>query len=151
MPDSKSTLTQGAPPPTLRWRFLNWPAKARRVATLTIFLVVTGMLLAPTSSLPDVALPFPYLDKVTHIGIFAVLAAAVRWSLPFRAGQTGQPLMILLMLCAYGFGIECLQPLMPAAGRSFEWADLLADGVGTILGLWACGRLTDSAVISAAS
>jgi hypothetical protein len=136
-----SNLGQGTHPPAMRWRFLNWPVYARRGAVVLLFVGMTLGLLAPARTLPDMDFEFPYQDKLVHVVIFAALAGAIRWSMPHRAGHPVNLVRLVFVLLAYGFGIECLQPLMPGAGRMFEWADLLADGIGAIAGLWLCGKL----------
>lgn len=75
-------------------------------------------------------------DKAVHFLLFAVLAAL----LGRRTATTGlgAPLSVAVLLATlYGAGTEALQAVVP--GRSAEWADLLADGVGALAGstfLW---------------
>lgn len=67
-------------------------------------------------------------DKLNHVLAFAALTTS--------AGQAfvRMPLRrIVLGLLAYGLFIELVQTQIP--GRSGEWPDLLADGVGIALAL----------------
>ena len=65
-------------------------------------------------------------DKTNHLLGFAVLGLLGLWSYPGRA------VPVLLGLLAYGGLIEVLQSLTPY--RLAEWADLLADALGLLLG-----------------
>jgi VanZ family protein len=65
-------------------------------------------------------------DKLNHFSAFATLTvlAGIGWLQPRRAA---------LALLAYGGLIELLQTQVP--GRSAEWTDLAADGIGILIGL----------------
>lgn len=86
-------------------------------------------------------------DKVYHILAFACLA------LPLPFVKPRWTLWVILSVITYGGTIEALQPYF---GRHAEWADLLADGLGALLGagtgcaLSVCwrSRLADSAPLS---
>lgn len=69
------------------------------------------------------------LDKVGHLLAFAALAFSGYLSFP---ASRGTRIALLCGLFAYGGLIEVLQLLVP--GRSSEWGDLLADGLGVALG-----------------
>jgi len=69
--------------------------------------------------------PVPYLDKTAHATAFAALVAPMAWHRP-RALVWGVPLALV-----YGGVIELIQP---SFGRSAEWADFWADGIGVALG-----------------
>ena len=64
-------------------------------------------------------------DKLYHILAFASLA------LPLPFAKPRLTLWVILSVIVYGGTIEVLQPYF---GRQAEWADLLADGLGAILG-----------------
>ena len=64
-------------------------------------------------------------DKVYHMIAFTCLALPVPFTKPRWT------LWVILSVIAYGGTIEVVQPYF---GRHAEWADLLADGVGAILG-----------------
>ena len=65
-------------------------------------------------------------DKNNHMLAFAVLAVLGLWGYP------GRMVLLLLGLLAYGGLIEVLQSFTP--DRFAEWADLLADVVGLLVG-----------------
>ena len=87
------------------------------VGLATIIAVLTLMPL-PVSGPTD-------SDKVYHILAFASLA------LPLPFAKPRWTLWVILSVIAYGGTIEVMQPYF---GRHAEWTDLLADGVGAILG-----------------
>lgn len=69
------------------------------------------------------------LDKLGHFMAFAALAFSAYLSFP---SSRGMRTALLLGLLAYGALIEVLQLLVP--GRSAEWGDWLADGIGMVFG-----------------
>ena len=94
------------------------------------------------SSLPAHEVPeswFPYQDKVQHIIAYTclgfVFARALSWK--FRNNPQGKPFknalyISIFMSTAYGALDEFHQSFTP--GRSVEFADFLADSVGSIIG-----------------
>jgi len=125
----------------MRWGWLDWPAGARQVLTLGFLVLVNWLLFAPSSTFKEVHIFLAYQDKLAHFGIFFVLAGLIRWSVPGLWGRGWMRVMLVLALVGYGLGTECLQPLIPGAGRAFEWLDLLMDGLGVAAGLALCERL----------
>lgn len=86
-----------------------------------------GLLLA-LALYPDTPGPsLAYGDKLGHLAAFAVLGA---W---FGALRRGAFLGVGLALLAYGGLIEVLQSLTPS--RRPEWADLMANLVGIVIGI----------------
>lgn len=79
-------------------------------------------------SLAPVTTPMPSTgwDKTNHLLAFSTLAFLGRGAYP------GRTVTVLVGLLAYGGLIEVLQSFTP--DRSAEWTDLLADGVGVLLG-----------------
>lgn len=69
-------------------------------------------------------------DKLNHLVAFAALAWCAMFG--YRSNPRGTRLAVLLALLAFGGAIELLQLLVPQ--RSAEWADLLADGLGIVVG-----------------
>ena len=65
-------------------------------------------------------------DKLNHLCAFGALMLLAGHAWPQRWGRAA------LGLLAYGGLIELLQTQVP--GRSGEWPDLLADGLGLLLG-----------------
>lgn len=130
-----------SPPVSMRWRWLNWPATPRRTVTLVFLVFFNWLFLAPASTFRDVHLFLSHQDKLAHFGIFGILTGLVRWSIPAPWGEGKTRVGMILALLAYGAGIECLQPFMPGAGRTFEWTDLLLDAVGVFMGILVCEYL----------
>lgn len=122
-----------AAPVPIRWGWLDWPAGVRLAAATGYAAFVTWALLAPGSTFEGVDGAFPHQDKVAHGVIFLALALVVRWGLPGAlAGGRGRT-MALAALVGYAAAMEFLQAAIPAAQRTFEWADLALNQAG----LWA--------------
>ena len=121
--------------------WLSWPAWARLTTTGCYWVLVNWFLFAPSTTFQSVHHFLPQQDKIAHLVMMGTLAALVRWSIPDRWGRGWNGAVVILVLAAYGFGTECIQALVPSQGRSFEWADVLMDGLGSLLGMWLCGRL----------
>jgi VanZ family protein len=69
------------------------------------------------------------LDKVGHLMAFTALAFSGYLAFPSSRGTRAA---LLVGLLVYGGLIEVLQLSVP--GRSAEWGDLLADGIGIVFG-----------------
>jgi VanZ family protein len=95
------------------WRWMFW----------ICLLAVLALSLLPLSP----QLPTTGWDKTNHLLAFCVLA--ILGNQAYR-GRTD---MVLLGLLIYGGLIEILQSFTP--DRMAEWADLLADGLGLLVGL----------------
>lgn len=78
----------------------------------------------------DVVPEIPYLDKVVHLGLFAVLGALLR-----LAGL--RPGVAWLLAATWGLLDELHQSTVP--GRDADPFDLLADAAGAYLGILAVG------------
>ncbi len=77
---------------------------------------------------PPGAPVFPYADKVVHLALFALLAAAVRW-------RCGPAALGVGAVALYAAGSEVVQAVwLPS--RSGDVRDLFADLLGVALG-WA--------------
>jgi VanZ family protein len=90
---------------------------------IAAFIIVTCLM--PARDVPDTGIP----DKVVHVFSYAVLAF---WYASIL--QRRHLVALLLALTAFGGLIELAQGAMHL-GRHAEWADLLADVVGSVLGL----------------
>lgn len=91
--------------------------------------IVTYLALTPT---PPKAADLGW-DKLNHLSAFTALMLLAGQAWPRHRRRAG------LALLAHGGLIEILQTQVP--GRSAEWGDLLADGVGIVLGLGLLGIL----------
>ena len=102
-----------------------WPRPGAAVWRWLLGLAMLALLvlsLAPLSG----SLPSTGWDKGNHALGFAVLGWLGRWSWP------GRMVIVLPVLLGYGALIELLQSFTP--DRLAEYGDLLADGVGLLLG-----------------
>ena len=100
--------------------------RAWRLALLALLAVISFLALTPA---PPSGIDSGW-DKLNHLAAFAVLALAAGFSAAASARHAGRSALALLV---YGGLIELLQSRMPP--RQGEWADLLADAVGILLGL----------------
>lgn len=104
-----------------------------RLATLTwlwraAFYSLAGFILFLATTPLDYPVPSSSWDKLNHVAAFGVLATLLSLAhRPMGAVLQGAALI------AYGLLIEVWQYFLPE--RHFEWADLLADGIGIVLGL----------------
>ena len=87
-------------------------------------LIASVAMLSPTT--PKVDIEFDYLDKLVHLGTFAVLAFLLDsgWSESSYSFKKWGSLLI------YGLAIEVAQHYIP--NRGFEWMDWVADGAGLV-------------------
>jgi VanZ family protein len=99
-------------PSVMEWRWL--------LAVAMLALLVLS-LMPPSPHMPTTG-----WDKSNHMLGFAVLAVLGHAAWPLRT------MSVLVGLLAYGGLIEVLQSFTP--DRFAEWGDLLADGVGLLIG-----------------
>jgi VanZ family protein len=105
--------------PTLRYR-RTWVAFGLLLAA-----IITYFSLIPAQRLPSVGLS----DKVEHMAAYVLLAFFFGALLPRRDYK-----FLFLALLAFGGAIEIAQGLMKL-GREADLMDLVADVVGTVIGL----------------
>lgn len=104
-----------------------------RPALAGLLIVVLALSLLPLG--PDA--PTTGWDKTNHLLAFSTLAIVACLAYPRRI-----PALLLALLC-YGALIEVLQSF--TSYRSAEWADLLADAVGLLVG-WGLWQLASKVV-----
>ena len=105
------------------WLYLSW----------VFFIAILTLL--PGSMLPDVSWDFISIDKTVHIILFAVLVFLGLMASSYGNLNTfGNWPVIggIGFALAYGYIIELIQSYVPQ--RSYDFADLTADCVGTIVG-----------------
>lgn len=100
-------------------------ARLFRMATLVWTIVIAWLAFRPATG-PDAGLPW---DKANHALAFLVLTVLVGRGWP----RLTAPVVALIMLAA-GVAIELVQGL-PAIGRDADLWDVVADAVGTGVGL----------------
>lgn len=86
-------------------------------------LIIAFLCLLPSDSSP----PIGIRDKVLHASAYGIGALLV------MHGFLGRRFLLLLVVFVWGVLMEIGQRYVP--GRSFEYADMLANGVGIILGV----------------
>jgi VanZ family protein len=101
-------------------------ARLRRVGWLAGFAWL--LLVAILSLLPggDQPAPFPHADKLVHFCLYGFSGA---W---FAMLGREHRLLIVLLLAAYGAGLEVAQEFV--SRRGFDWLDILANTAGAIAG-----------------
>ncbi|MGS0748259.1 VanZ family protein [Halpernia sp. GG3] len=90
---------------------------------------LTYMLLKPGVENQEYWFMFPGIDKLIHLSIFAFLGFCLLIS--FKKLNI---IYFFTIIFFYGLGTEVLQEVMHM-GRSFELLDILADVIGSSLGL----------------
>lgn len=93
------------------------------VSTLAIAVLIAVLTLTPTPHMPRGDY---HWDKLAHMVAFLVLVLPTAALWPRVAAWIG------VLAVVYGGAIEVIQPF---TGRSAEFADLLADGIGVALGI----------------
>jgi len=99
--------------------------KLRRIAIGSAVTIVLAVIIAVLTLAPMPAGGPAGSDKLYHVLAFACLA------FPLPLVRPRLAIWVVLGVIAYGGAIEVIQPFF---GRQAEWADLVADGIGAILG-----------------
>lgn len=74
----------------------------------------------------------PLSDKWAHFIVFA--GFSFLWLSTFRRPRIRQYLIVILSGFLFGYMIELLQLSLTFLGRSYEFMDFIADGLGTLIG-----------------
>ena len=108
--------------------------KTLLVAGLVYTLLITVAFLSPAAEVPKVSIP--YLDKVFHVLIHCALSFIWLW-FAFSSDKyhiSIKTVIVVLVLCfSYGISIEAAQHWFTVS-RQFDLLDVLANGVGSLLG-----------------
>ena len=102
-----------------------------------IILILTGL---PGSLFPRVK-PAIGLDKVAHVIMYAGFAYACLWGYRKQFVSNGLAykkralLLTVIISIAYGGLTEIMQETITVLHRSGDWRDLIADAIGTVLGV----------------
>lgn len=96
-----------------------------KLLTFAALMVVLVMSLRPSVNVGGPV----HMDKIVHLGAYAVLAGLARLGWPRLWGGT-----LFLCLAVFGIGIEVAQHLM-ALGRTGSLADIIANLSGAALAL----------------
>lgn len=110
------------------------PRFVRVAGVVAVVAVIFYFSLLDTVSAPSTS--SPWWDKQLHLLAYTGLAAAAVYATAaWRGNSLRRGFGVLLVVFAYGLGIELVQGHLP--GRYFGLADILANTVGTLLGgLW---------------
>jgi VanZ family protein len=93
-----------------------------------------GILLAcliPGNEVPDIHIPLA--DKWVHFIIFA--GFSFLWLSTFKYANTAKGVLIFILAVLLGYAVELLQDSGITTGRSYDVYDIVADGIGGILGV----------------
>ena len=102
-----------------------------------VILILTGL---PGSLFPRVK-PAIGLDKVAHVIMYAGFAFACLWGYRKQFVSNGLSyqkraiILTILISIAYGGLTEIMQETITVLHRSGDWRDLIADSIGTGLGV----------------
>jgi VanZ family protein len=104
------------------------------VVLWTVMILILTLL--PGNAVPDV--PVFGIDKLVHVFIFGMLMYLTCYAIAKSRNQPVTRTTGLLIAAAYSIilsvGIEILQNYVP--GRSFSYADIVANITGIVLGYW---------------
>lgn len=104
-----------------------------KIVAIGWFLVMNILFFLPGSALPQSHwFDEIHLDKLVHIGLFAVLVFL--WCSAFNLGLTKKIWVVIMIVVIYGFLVEIIQKNW-VPNRSFDLYDVAADTVGGVFGL----------------
>ncbi len=105
-----------------KWLALGW------------FVIMCILFFLPGSVLPkeNEFLAFLHVDKIVHIGLFAIFVFLIKCS--FTSTLFKYNILLIAATGLYGYAVELIQKKW-IPGRSFDLYDLLADMIGSLLGL----------------
>lgn len=106
--------------------------------------------LSTTTSLPPIPWDFLSPDKIGHLVFYCIetllLIIAFAKSQQWTTNRSIWILFAMLLAAAYGTMLEFVQAEIP--GRSFDYADMLANFVGTIIGVILYYKLGSKYILS---
>lgn len=108
----------------------NWPG-------IVWAIIILVLLSIPGSDLPKPILGIKYIDKIGHFGIFFILILLVIFGFYkqyfFAKLRSFYIRYAIVCSCSWAILTEIVQ-LTLTADRSFEYADIVADFIGIIIG-----------------
>lgn len=107
--------------------------KAKYIYMIVWLLLVLIASFAPSNDLPKVNL-FPNADKVIHWGMYLGLSFLLIPALLQNKKYNNSYILSFLIALIIGILIEYLQPRL-SVGRSADFFDGMADGIGAITGI----------------
>ena len=111
------------------------------ILALGWFIITTWLLVLPGDDLPGPGffnIDIPWMDKWVHIGLFSIMAfLTCLWiyKKQVQVSNWKKYFIICGLVClGYGIAMEFVQKYY-VPGRSFDPGDIVADGVGSLLGV----------------
>ena len=99
------------------------------------FIISTVLLTLPGSALPkEDWLSKIWIDKWVHIGLFSIMVFLCCWASHKKEKTKTKFLWWAIAAIAYGVAMEFVQKYF-IPNRSFDIGDIMADTVGSLLGL----------------
>lgn len=99
-------------------------------------LIIFILLTLPGKDFQGVDMKLPFQDKIVHMGLFGGLVfffgLAYR-KIPFFYSKT-KLIFMVLAATSYGIIMEFVQKYCTGHSRSFSYEDMMADGLGAIIG-----------------
>jgi VanZ family protein len=105
------------------------------IPALLWFIFSTVLLVLPGPDIPSVGfLNKIYFDKWVHAGLFGGMTVLFSFPFIWKFNATKKLLIYIAIVCAlYGVAMEYVQKYI-AFERDFDYFDMVADGVGCIIG-----------------
>lgn len=97
-----------------------------KVLTIIVSVLILIAVLIPGSNIPDVGMVG--LDKLVHVCMFTVWAVAFRFDFPGIRTW-------VVFLCGVAFSLLTEVVQLFVEGRSFDFFDMIFDGLGLVIGL----------------
>ncbi len=113
--------------------YIRLPVKLRAGLCLAYGLLLTWFSLAPASLVYRLYPTFRYGDKVAHFTMYGGLVLLARLAWPDPRTIRIPHWIIPLAALAYGFLMEVLQRVLVQYHRTFEFSDIVANGVGAVV------------------
>jgi len=106
--------------------------KRARLPAILWTLLIFILCLWPAEEIPQIDVPLA--DKWTHFVFFAMFSFC--WLCVFPSVKPGRLAIVLFISILYGWLIELLQYWLSFLGRHYDPADVLANSLGGLLGLF---------------
>lgn len=115
---------------------LKKPGLVQFIPFISWLILIFILLTLPGKDFEKVDMLIPYEDKMVHMGLFGGLVfffgLAYR-KIPFAFSKS-KLIFMVLFATAYGVLMEFIQKYCTNHSRSFSYDDMLADGVGAVIG-----------------
>jgi VanZ family protein len=122
---------------------LSSPAKRFAVYWLPVIVLALAIYIQSAYPASESLDSLPYGDKLVHAVVYGVMAFLFARAMNSHARWRGRPIPLWTTAVAvtvlYGLSDEWHQSFVSV--RTADALDLLADGIGAVLGAWVCVRL----------